>query len=239
MTTTRTRRTPSRAVRLRSLGVAGAASLLLLTGCAGARPGVAADVNGSTISLSEVDDLADSFCTAIEPQLGTSEQAPAAISLTSLRAGVLQQLVAREIADQVGADYDVSPGATYRRALQSARSAAAAVPEDVRADYVDVQTTGDYISDLVTQAAEKDLVAAGNAEPTQEEISGRASELFSQYTDRADIEIDPRFGIGSDLLAKDGSISYAVSDTAKAGVKAADDDVTYAQSLPASLRCGK
>lgn len=239
MTTTRSRRTTSRAVRLRALGVVGAASLLLLTGCAGARPGVAAQVGDETIRLAEVDDLAASYCTAIEPQLGASADAPAAISLTSLRAGVLQQLVAREIADLVGTAYGVSPGVAYNRAVQSARTQATAIPEDARKDYIEVQTAGDYISDVVTQAAQKDLVDAGNAEPTQEQISARASELFTEYTELADIEIDPRFGIGSDLLAKDGSVSFAVSDTAKAGVKSADDDVTYAQSLPASLRCGK
>jgi hypothetical protein len=236
VTTTRSRRTTSRAVRL---GVIGAASLLLLTGCAGAHPGVAAQVGDESITLSKVDALAASYCTAIKPQLGASAQAPAAISFTSLRAGVLQQLIAREIADRVGADYGVSAGVAYSRAVQSAKTAATAIPAKVRDDYIEVQTAGDYISDVVTQAAQKDLVAAGNAKPTQEQISARASELFTQYTTSADIEIDPRFGIGSDLLAKDGNVSFAVSDTAKAGVKAADDDTTYAQALPASQRCGK
>ncbi|MFN8195883.1 MAG: hypothetical protein U0R80_16595 [Nocardioidaceae bacterium] len=242
MTTTRRRLTSTPAARLRSLGVVGAASLLMLTGCSGWHPGVAADVNGTTISVSEVDQLADSFCTGYKPQLGStgaSGQVPGALSLSSLRVGVLQQLVAREVADEVGRDFDVTPGVTYKRAVQSARAAAAAVPEAVRDDFVDVQTTGDYISDIVTQAAQKDLVASGTANPTQQQISDHASEMFAAYLDKADIEIDPRFGMGSDLQAKDGSVSFAVSKVATGGEKSADDDEAYAQSLPASLRCEK
>ena len=65
--------------------------------------------------------------------------------------------------------------------------------------------------------------------------NGTESEWFHVDND----SMPSRFGVAGDLSPADTSISFAVSDLAKTGAKAAEDDVSYANALPQSLRCQK
>ena len=244
MSTTRSSRlVPTRTRRLRSLVVLGAASTLLLSGCAGAHLGVAAQIGDESISMQTVDDTANDFCTGVKPQLGTGGN-PAVASMGKLRTYVVQQLVARKLTDLIAADYNITPSSDYRTAVRSAELSASALPEEKRAGYAELQTTGNYVTDVIGAAATAELAKAGNANPSQDEVSKAFSALIDKYLTETDISIDPRFGLSSDLQAADNTVSFAVSSLAKQGLKAANDqagteDTTYANALPASLRCQK
>ncbi|MCB0909307.1 MAG: SurA N-terminal domain-containing protein [Nocardioidaceae bacterium] len=243
MSTTRSRLVPTRTRRLRSLVVVAAASTMLLSGCAGTHLGVAAEVGDSTITMQTVDDTASDFCTGVRPQLGTGGN-PAVASMGKLRTYVVQQLVARKLTDLIAADYGITPSSDYRTAVRSAELSASALPEDKRAGYAELQTTGNYVTDVIGAAATAELAKAGNANPSQDEVGKAFSALIDKYLNETDITIDPRFGLSSDLQAADNSVSFAVSSLAKQGLKAANDqagteDTTYANALPASLRCQK
>lgn len=227
-----------RARRLRPLAAVGAVSALLLTGCAGVNPGVAADVDGTRISMSTVDETSTDFCTAIKPQLGTGTN-PNLVSMGQLRGYVVRQLIIRAVSDRVAEDYGVSAGSDYRTALRSAEIQASTLAEDKRPAFAELQTSGLYANDILSQAAKADLAASGSTDPSDEEISAATNALVEQYLTDLDIVVDPRFGVAGDLSAADTGISFAVSDLAKLGAKAAEDDASYANALPRSLRCQK
>jgi hypothetical protein len=65
--------------RLRSLTGLALASTVLLTGCGATpafNPGVAARVGDESISLGEVDDVAEAYCSAAEEQLQEGQVLP-------------------------------------------------------------------------------------------------------------------------------------------------------------------
>ncbi len=221
-----------------------AGALLLLTGCADVHPGVAAKVGDDTITMATVDQAADDLCTGLRPQLGTG-QTPASVTMGRLRSNIVQTMVTRQVAEQVAADLDVSTGPSYDDAVNSAKTSVANLPAEVRQTLIDLQTAGPYVTDVLTAAAKKQLAAAGNTSPTDEQVNLQATGLLAGYMKKADISIDPRFGLDADLGTTDTTVSFAASSVAKTAAKAVSseatqDDVDAALALvPMSLRCSK
>lgn len=213
-------------------------SALLLSGCAGsASPGTAVKVGDETISASRVDDATAHMCTALADQFKGQGQI---VPLGVIRQGVVQLLALGSQAEQIAEDYGVSPSTTYERDVAERTRAASVMPEEVRADYIEVMSTQALASDILEQVGRAKLVAEGFTEPTVDQITQAGGDVFKVWPDANGVEVDPKYGVqltDGQLVPTDTNLSFAVSDGAKAGL-VAEPDAAYANSLPSSQRCG-
>ncbi|MBA3782285.1 hypothetical protein [Nocardioides sp. InS609-2] len=210
----------------------------MLSGCAGsASPGVAADVDGEQITVSQVDHATSAICTSIEPDLRGSGNVAA---LGKVRQFVVSLLAASSQARQLAASYDVKPGDEYSSQVGQLTETAKAFPEDTRADYVEVMSAESLINGVVDAVGRASLTEDGIAEPTVEAITQRGRDLFISWPDQHPIDVDPRYGLAvveGQIVPADTNLSVAVSDAAKSGL-AEEPDPVYARSLPRGHRCG-
>lgn len=213
-------------------------SALLLSGCAGsASPGVAAKVGDETISVSRVDEASGHLCTALSDQF---EGAGQVVPLGVIRQGVVQLLALASEAEQIAEEYGVTPSSTYERDVAERTSAASVMPEEVRADYIEVMSTQALASDILDQVGRAKLAAEGFTEPTVEQITQAGTDVFTVWPDANGIEVDPKYGVklsDGQLVPTDTNVSFAYSDQAKAGLEA-EPDAAYVNSLPSNQRCG-
>jgi peptidyl-prolyl cis-trans isomerase SurA len=209
------------------------ASLLLLTGCGSVdlHPGVAAQVGDDTISMSQVDDVTRSYCSAAESQL----QAGQVLAQRYLRGQVAGALALRAAVDQFADEQDVTPTEDYQKAVDQAKASPtlAGLPADQAQALIDVQGIPIYV-----QAVEK---AVGEKQGAADDAATKAGqEAFLGWLDDQDIELDPRLGVSIEkgtTTGADTSLSYALGETATKA-DADDPDTTYAATLPDSQRCG-
>ncbi|HXH79058.1 hypothetical protein [Nocardioides sp.] len=220
-------------------------SALMLSGCAGsASPGVGASVGDETISTSRINDVTQNLCTAFSDQI---EAESADVALSEIRQIAVQLMVEGAQAEQIAEDYDVTTSGTYQNAVGESTRAAALMPEDVRQDYIELASTPALVADVEAQVGRAKLMDEGIAEPTEEQAAQAGADVFTTWTGANDIELDPKYGLevrDGTLTPVDTSLSFAVSDEARAGLAnlAAEPDPeatsAYARSLPASQRCG-
>lgn len=218
---------------VRSLAVVAAAGLVL-SGCGGAQPGVAARVGDDVIALSEVDQDAALVCRALEPTL----ESP--VPMSAARAAILGALVKRTIGDQIAEEYGVEPSQSYRATVSEQQASLEAVPEETRAATLKYVTAEPYALSMFEAAATAELRADGVAAPTVDEIGARAQDIFSQWPNDHEVVLDPRFGlevVDGQIVAADTTVSFGLSPAAVAGT-ATEPDPLYVQSLPDSQRCG-
>ncbi|WP_310526510.1 hypothetical protein [Nocardioides sp.] len=218
--------------------VGGVLTAVLLSGCAGsASPGVAARVGDETISASRVDEATGHMCTALSDQF---KGAGRVVPLGVIRQGVVQLLALASEAEQIAAEYGVTPSTTYERDVAERTRAAAVMPEEVRADYIEVMSTQALAGDVLDQVGRAKLAAEGFAEPTVDQVTQAGSDVFKVWPDANGIDVDPKYGVeltDGQLTPTDTNLSFAASDQAKAGL-AAEPDAAYVDSLPSSQRCG-
>jgi hypothetical protein len=217
----------------------GLAALGLLSGCGltddgDVRPGVAAEVGDESVSLDEVDDVAEELCDVRgeDPTtIGT------AISGAELRARALQTLVLREITDGLAEEYDVTPSRSFDALEKSA---------DEAGTYQAKVTVGISYLVEVMQTIGKEKAGAGASE---EEQLAAGIEAAQEWTEREGIRTNPlfpRLEIGDQAVefTRDDDVSVAVSSFAEDALADADaldaqqPDSDYAESLPESQRCG-
>ena len=206
---------------------------LLLTGCGSASPGVAVKVGDEEISTRHVDEVTSNYCTAV----GELESA---VPMGFVRQYVVQLLTLRSQASQIADEYGVEPGSTYYDDVAQRQTAAAAQPEEVRDDFVELASTSAYAQDILDQVGRIVLEEQGVTEPTAEQTTQAGIDVFNQWPNTHDLEIDPRFGlrnVDGVLSAVDTNTSVAVGETAKAGL-ATEPDSAFARSLPLTHRCG-
>lgn len=207
---------------------------LVLSGCGGARPGVAVEVGDQEIATSRVDDAAANFCAAL------GDQVENAVPMSFVRQGVVQLLTLRAQTEQIAEEYGVEPGSTYGNDRAQRERNAASMPEDVRADYVELTSTNALAQDVLEQVGRIVLEERGVADPTVDQVTQAGIDVFNTWPDANGIEIDPRYGLESldgALSPVDTNLSVAVSEEARAGL-AAEPDASYAQTLPVTHRCG-
>jgi len=234
-----------------------AATGLLLAGCGtagGTAPGVAASVGEETISLSHVDELTEGYCQARRDNYRADG---VAVPMALLRAQVVQNLVAKEMASQIGEQYDVSAGTSYQRQVNALRKEMATFADDVARARIEVESVNGYVQDILYGAAEEQLAAEGSRNPSSSRVQQRAVQIFSSWGEQHPVEIDSRFGItfdeGTFVPAEGDGLSTAVGEAATRSqvlddFAAAQDQTTqqalqqqvveYAHSLPSSQRCG-
>ena len=114
------------------------------------------------------------------------------------------------------------------------------MPEEVRADYIEVLSTQALASDILEQAGRAKLEAEGFTDPTVDQVTQAGADIFKVWPDANGIEVDPKYGVelvDGQLSPTDTNLSFAVSDEAKAGL-AAEPDAAYVNSLPSNQRCG-
>ncbi|MCP3422994.1 hypothetical protein [Nocardioides pinisoli] len=206
---------------------------LLLTGCGSASPGVAVKVGDEEISTRHVDEVTSNYCTAV----GELESA---VPMGFVRQYVVQLLTLRSQASQIADEYGVEPGSTYYDDVAQRQTAAEAQPEEVRDDFVELASTSAYAQDILDQVGRIVLEEQGVTEPTAEQTTQAGIDVFNQWPNTHDLEIDPRFGlrnVDGVLSAVDTNTSVAVGETAKAGL-ATEPDPAFAETLPVSHRCG-
>lgn len=217
---------------------AGLAGASLLSGCGvadeGIRPGVAAEIGDTSISLDEVDDAAEELCDVHQQDEATKA---VAISGAEVRTRALQTLVLHVIADGLAAEYDITPSPTFDSL------------EEATADsgtYQAQETLGISYLVSVMQAVGKQEAGAGASEEDQ---LGAGIAAAQEWTEREGVETNPVFPdieIG-DLaveFTRDDDLSVPVSRFAKDALADSErlveqqPDSEYAASLPESQRCG-
>lgn len=220
------------------------ASLLLaggLSGCGVAgtsfQPGVAAQVGDATVSVREVNSIASSYCSSIEPQLGENNQV---LPQAYLRGGVAGQLTLVEATRQLAREEGVQAGADYTRKVADLRAAAADLPADQADAVVEIESSATYLSSTLEAVGRKRLEESGvqDAGPTPAAEEGRKA--LSAWIEDHDVEIDPEYGVAIEdgqAVPADGSVSFAVGEAARQG-SAETPDQAYAASLPDAHRCG-
>ena len=225
-----------------TLGVAG----LMLSGCGSATPGVAVQVGDEELSVREVDAVAAHYCTARTKDL------EAAVPMGYVRRYVIRFLTLRSQALQIADEYDVEPGTTYQNAVAQQQGTAVTMPQEVRQDYIDVESALALAQDITVQVGEVVLDREGITDATTEQVLQAGVDVFNQWPDAHGIEFDPRYGVahgieldprfgvksGDSLLTPiDTNTSVEVSETAKSGL-ADQPDPAFAESLPLTHRCG-
>ena len=220
----------------RTLGAVGALSVLVLTGCGAVQPGAAVEVGDDSISLSEIDEVASDFCSAIEPQL---EAQPQSIPNSYLRGGIAGTLALRSVAEQVAAEYgvDAADSQRYQDAVQELKANVAPVPEEYRESVIEVESAPQYVEAVQAAVGEVELDGQGE----YEEFVAAGSEVFTDWIAENDVEFDPALNTeikDGAISTVDSSVSFAVSEAAKNGL-AAEPNGALARELPDAHRCGR
>jgi hypothetical protein len=186
------------------------AAVVLAGGC-GVHPGAAADVNGTRIALDEVDAYTAVLCDATTAFAETQPNAPGAepVGRQELRqqiVGVLVRLeLARDAADDLGVEVSPADLAIDEEALPPV---VGELDDDQQETLVELFGKSQELSainaaigqDVDPEGRTPDPVAVG-----QEYVAERIAE--------ADISVDPRIGLDSDLEAStDQNLSVAGGD---------------------------
>jgi hypothetical protein len=212
-----------------------AVAAVLLSGCAGATPGVAAVVGDDTITVDQVNELAGSVC-ALEKAVpeGTVNKQPPTSGLRA-RDGALQSMVVRSIADQMAEDHGVTLNQEdYQRQVDQVRLRYDVVDDD---DLIDAAlpayTAIPYFINIVSQIGER----AGNV--TGDQALAAGIQQAQKWQADNGIETNPMFGsfnLGDqEIESERDDLAFPVSKTAKDSSEASSD---YIASLPESQRCG-
>lgn len=216
--------------------------LLLLSGCGIAEtqfhPGVAVEVGDRSISTDRVDELTSGFCAAVEDQIATGGQS---FPLSLFKRGIVGQLALQSAVEQLAEDFDVTPGSAYQSQLAQIETEAEGLAASGRDEYVEVQATLPYVSDVLTQIGGILLAREGEQEPTLDFQQARGLDELATWVDREGVTFDPRYGVElveGEPQPVDTSLAFAVSDVAKGGMSQDTPDPNYVASLPLSATCG-
>lgn len=220
--------------RALGLGVA----LGLLAGCgSNLHPGAAANVNGSVLSQSEVDDIVGAACRYITLQ-NQASTTPQQFSVSQLRATVTSSLISFDLLD--GAVDDL--GLTIRDADVEALAAQSTLPEGLSSS--DSALLDEFFTDAaqseVTQetvgAHLKDSSVTDSGDATSDDV-GASTDYVKKYFGEQDVTVNPGYGTwdGTTVNQSAGSLSDPVSDAAKQALPA--DGQTDLSGRPAAQVC--
>jgi len=216
--------------------------LVLLSGCGVAEtqfhPGVAAEVGDRTITTDRVDELTSGFCSAVEEQIQTGGQS---YPLRLFKRGIVGQLALQSAAEQLADDFGVEPGADYQAQLAQIETEAEGLSKSGREEYVEVQSTLPYVTDVLTQIGDRLLDEEGEDDPTLDFQQARGLDELVTWIDREGLTIDPRYGteiVEGQPQPIDTDLTFALSDVAKGGVSEEEPDPAYVATLSDSATCG-
>lgn len=195
------------------------------------RPGAAAVVDGTTISLREVDDAAGPACDVLRTDPTRMGQGYTGYQLRSI---VLSQLAVKVLADRIARENGIDATALYRQVEDATRSSLSGVSAAQRSAALPVFAAGTYANEVLDRAVTATL--GSGADDQVRTAAGQQLLLNAQKS--ADIETNPLFApldFGSAPAAAP-DLSVAVSGIAKA-TAAVSPGPDAIQALPADQRC--
>jgi peptidyl-prolyl cis-trans isomerase SurA len=212
------------------------ACAVLLTGCGAVpdlNPGVAVRVDDEAVSTRDLEALASDYCSA----LSSGEQAGGAVPNHFVFGLAASSLGLRSVASQLMAEHDVAPDAAYDTSVEQAKKEQLASLDEAQRDAViEVGAASIYVTAAETSVGRKVL----GGTPSDEDAQAAGQKALVAWMDDHDVRVDPKYGVSIDTgtaVLADSSVSYAISDTAKAG-QAEQPDNAAAAALPESQRCG-
>lgn len=222
---------------------AAAASALALSACSSSAGGdVAATVDGTPISNSDVSFLAGQQCTTLARAAKDPAQASGAqaASRKQIRAGMLNALVQAQLNRELGEREHVSyDRATYREAMDQFEQTVRQTPKKDRSRFREL-VGGLYQGQLEVYAiATRELAAQGIDKPTQDQLESTVTKLQDDFRASAKVKIDPIYGPDKSGVAgaADTSLSVPVSAFAR-GAAGSPENPTWVSALPANQKCG-
>jgi hypothetical protein len=211
--------------------------LLTLSACGDLPTGTAATVNGSRITMEQVDDLAEAQCSAAESAARTAESTSMAIS--RVRQQSLGVLMDTELSRQYAEDEGITPSKEIADGFYGQfEPGIEPLPEETREVLTEV-----FEKWALSRAV---LVEAGSRETGQDPDVGNVEELVNAglsarepWLQDVEINTDPRFSPAANGFpgGGDGSVSRPSSQAAK-DATASEPDPAWLSGLPASLKCG-
>ena len=228
-------------VRLASAGAALTVGLTVsLSGCGVAgtsfQPGVAADVDGRTVTTDRVNELVGDYCDAVRDQL---RQDGSAVPLGYLRSGVVGQLTLVSAAEQLAEEVGVEPTDDYQQAIAQLRQQTASMSKAERDAVIEINGSSVYVQTVQLAVGRELLAAEGQRSPDDQTAGQRGVDELNAWLDEHDVEINPTYGIeivDGEPVDTETQLAVGVSDTAKTAALETPDQ-QYAKSLPASQRC--
>lgn len=222
-------------VALAAIGMA-----LLLGGCGSAPPpGTAAEISGTKISRSDVNELAEAQCAGIVQAAKSGQSQTQQAPRKQLVQQALSLLMDIEFSLQYGKSEDVTPrpeqaAATYSQVDPLIK----ALPKKYQAFMSDVFHRWADGRDILTQVGEQASGQQANAS-NADQLVNAGYQKREPWLKTRDVRTDPRYGpagIGWPG-GTDPSVSKAVSSFAKSANKATPD-AAWVSALPASQKCG-
>lgn len=213
------------------------AVLIALSGCAGAKPGVAVQAGDETIPMNQVDEYAGDYCEYLTDRLSSADQA---LEQRFFRGGIAAILAVNLVGDQLAAEYGVQAGEDYDRELSNSQQSAQQFDEEIRDAIVAVETADVYVASLQEAIGAAALREEGVTNAAYDEKVERGRQAFEDWIAEHGVEFDPSLGVElKDLQAApvDTSLSVPAGDAALAGV-AESPDAAYVKGLPDNQRCG-
>jgi hypothetical protein len=203
-------------------------------------PSSAAVVGEEKVSIDEVDDDAQDLCHLLEPQLRANQTT---WSMAKVRSFILDSLVLDILTHRFAEERGLEPAEGYKQAITQSRqrNAEGGLKGRDAATALELDTRSAYHQAITLSAG---IEAAGGKPASQEEFQAASQQgeaIFEEWRKGVDVVKDPRFGTvaqeqGLPYTASKDVLSVAVSDAAKKA--AGPEDAAYAESLPASQRCG-
>jgi hypothetical protein len=211
------------------------AAALLLSGCAGLRPGTAVQVGDAQITDRELDEVTTDYCEAAQSSLDQQAQS---VPNGYFRTGIAGLLAMREVAEQVVAERGLEVGPEdYQQQLNELRTQIASLPEDHQEAVLTVETARLYTESA--QAAIGEDVLGGDGQAA--EFAAAGAQEMEQWVDDNGVEFDPALNVtlrdGQPAMT-DESLSFAVSEGAKAAQEEEPNSAVAAE-MPDSQRCGR
>jgi hypothetical protein len=211
------------------------AAVFLLSGCAELHPGTAVQVGDEQITQNELDEVTSSYCEAARSSLDQQAQS---VPNGYFRTGIAGLLAMREVAEQAAAELGVEVGPEdYQQQLDDLREQIASLPEDHQEAVLTVETARLY-TEAAQRAIGEDVLGGEGDEAAV--IAAGAQEMQRWIEDNG-VEFDPALNVtmrDGQPAATDNSLSFAVSEGAKAGQEEQPNSAIAAE-LPESQRCGR
>lgn len=221
--------------------IAGAALSLSVAGCGvsdqGSRPGLAAEVDGESLQLAELDRTVQDYC-----DLLASSDEGEAVPKAAVRAD-LARLWAQAVAvDEIAGDYDVPLPAdpVQRDFVERAWETLGEVDDDNYESFEWLTRVQLRVNDPVIAIGGAIVREESGQEADQQTALARGTEAVQGWLDDNDLELNPVFGhLDEETGAFQGdALSVPVSDEARAGVKNPPFTAEQVAALPAAQRCG-
>ena len=229
----------TRSVRRAPLVAVAAVAALTLGGCGTLPPGAAAVVDGTTITRSDVNELAAAQCAGIKQAAKSGQSQAQEAPRKQLLQQALSLLMDIELSLKYGESEDVTPrpkqvAATFAQIDPVIKT----LPEKYR----------DFMSDVLHRWSEgRDVLSQVGQQTTGEQDTPANSEALlnagyekrEPWLKKVKIDTDPRYGPAGVGWpgGSDPSVSKAVSKYAKDAGKAQPSQA-FVSALPASQKCG-